>query len=93
VEASNTPQARDDATVVCINNTFSQEIGLNPLRDSIYIEDADNPYVNVIVAREEDKDNPKYKLFVESYQSQEVADFIIDTYEGATIPQFEYKRK
>ncbi|MDR2387658.1 MAG: MetQ/NlpA family ABC transporter substrate-binding protein [Deltaproteobacteria bacterium] len=93
VEAPLTPQARDDATIVCINNTFSAEVGLNPLNDSILIEDADNPYVNIIVVRPEDKDNPKYKLFVESYQSQEVADFILQEYKGATIPQFEYKRK
>ncbi|MDR2367599.1 MAG: MetQ/NlpA family ABC transporter substrate-binding protein [Deltaproteobacteria bacterium] len=92
VEAPMTPQARDDAAIVCINNTFSSEFGLNPLKDSIYIEDVDSPYANVIVARDEDKDNPNFKKFVESYQSQEVADFIIQQFEGATIPLFEYKK-
>jgi D-methionine transport system substrate-binding protein len=93
VEAPLTPKARDDAEVVCINNTFSAEVGLNPLKDSIYIEDVESPYANIIVARPEDKDNPNYKKFVESYQSQEVADFIIQKYEGATIPLFDYKKK
>jgi D-methionine transport system substrate-binding protein len=93
VEAPLTPQAREDATIVCINNTFSAEVGLNPLKDSIFIEDVESPYANIIVARPEDKDNPLYKQFVDAYQSQEVADFILEKYQGATIPLFEYKKK
>jgi D-methionine transport system substrate-binding protein len=93
VDATSTPQARQDAEIVCINNTFSAEAGLNPLKDSIYIEDVDSPYANVIVARPDDKDNPNYKTFVESYQSQEVADFILEKYSGATLPLFKYTAK
>ncbi|MDR2945337.1 MAG: hypothetical protein LBV79_01125 [Candidatus Adiutrix sp.] len=57
------------------------------------MEDAESPYVNVVVARAEDKDNPLYKKFVDAYQSQEVADFILTRFEGATLPAFEYKAK
>ncbi|MDR1656590.1 MAG: MetQ/NlpA family ABC transporter substrate-binding protein [Deltaproteobacteria bacterium] len=93
VEASQTPAARDDAAIVAINNNFAQGVGLNPLTDSIYLESFDSPYVNVIAARPEDKDNPLYLKFVESYQSQEVADFIIERFKGATVPVFDYEKK
>lgn len=93
VDASQTPNARDDAAIAAINNTFSVEHGLHPVNDAIYVEDFESPYANIIVARAADKDNPLYKKFVESYQSQEVADFILEHFKGATLPLFEYTKK
>jgi D-methionine transport system substrate-binding protein len=58
VQAQMTPQAREDATIVCINNTFSVKAGLYPLYDGLYVEAEDSPYANIIAARPEDKDNP-----------------------------------
>ncbi|MDR0355622.1 MAG: MetQ/NlpA family ABC transporter substrate-binding protein [Deltaproteobacteria bacterium] len=92
VEASLTPQTREDATIVCINNTFAEAAGLNALRDSIYMENFESPYANIIVARAEDKDNPAYKKFVEAYQSPEVAKYILDEFKGATVPLFDYPK-
>ena len=93
VDASQTPNARDDAAIAAINNTFSVEHGLDPLNDPIFLEDFESPYANIIVARGADKDNPVYKKFVESYQSQEVAEFILDHFKGATLPLFKYEKK
>ena len=92
VEAGQTPRSLDDVAAAAINNTFAIPAGLNPIKDAIYLEDADSPYVNVVVARAADKDNPLYKKFVEAYQSQEVADFILTRFEGSTAPAFEYKK-
>jgi D-methionine transport system substrate-binding protein len=93
VDASQTPAARDDAAIAAINNTFSVEHGLHPVNDAILIEDFESPYANIIVARAADKDNPAYKKFVESYQSQEVAEFILERFQGATLPLFDYQKK
>jgi len=92
VDAAQTPRSLDDVAAAAINNTFAIPAGLSPIKDAIYLEDADSPYVNVIVARTKDKDNPLYKKFVEAYQSQEVADFILTRFEGSTLPAFEYKK-
>lgn len=92
MDAVQTPKAMDDVAASAINNTFAIPAGLNPIKDAIYLEDADSPYVNVIVARFEDKDKPVYKKFVKAYQSQEVADFILKRFEGSTLPAFEYKK-
>ena len=73
-----------------INGGHAVDNGLNPKTDSIYLEKvedgADNPYVNVIVARSEDKDNETYKKIVKSFQSDDVKKVIEDTYKGAYIP-------
>jgi D-methionine transport system substrate-binding protein len=92
VDAAQTPRALDDVAAAAINNTFASEAGLNAIDDSIYREDADSPYVNVIVAREGEESNPLYKKFVAAYQTQEVADFILERFKGSTIPAFPYSR-
>ncbi len=90
VDAAQTPRTMEDAAAAAINNTFAIPAGLNPIKDAIYLEDADSPYVNVIVARAKDKDNPLYKKFVEAYQTKEVAEFILERFEGSTLPAFKY---
>ena len=92
VDAAQTPRSLEDVAAAAINNTFAIPAGLIPVRDAIYLEDANSPYVNVIVARTPDKNNPLYKKFVQAYQSQEVADFILSRFEGSTLPAFEYNK-
>lgn len=93
VEAAQTATALDEVATAAINNTFSIAQGLNVLRDSIYLESIDSPYINVIVARVEDRNNPLYNKFVKAYQSQEVADFIYSNFEYSTIPAFPHQKK
>ncbi len=90
LDAAQTPRSLDDVAAAAINNTFSIPAGFNPSKDAIYREGVDSPYVNVIVARAKDKDNPLYKKFVEAYQSKEVAEFILERYDGSSVPAFNY---
>lgn len=90
VEAAQTPRLLDDVDAAIINGGHAIDAGLNPNSDSIYLESAklgsDNPYINVIVARSEDKDNETYKKVVDYFRTDEVAKVIEDTYKGAYIP-------
>ena len=79
------------AAVINGGNAFTAK--LDPYADSIFSENLDpktNPYfgqlVNVIVAREADKDNPVYKKVVAAYQTQDVAQTLKDAYKGAYVP-------
>ena len=92
VDAAQTPRSLEDVAAAAINNTFAIPAGLIPANDAIFLEDAESPYVNVIVARAADKDNPLYQKFVQAYQSQEVADFILKRFEGSTLPAFKYRK-
>lgn len=74
LEAPQLPRVLDDDKVMIaiINNTFAAGVGLT-LRDGIFIEEKDSPYVNVIVSREDNKNDDKVKRFVKAFQSDEVA--------------------
>lgn len=90
VEAANTPSLLPDVAAAVINGGHAVDNGLNPKTDSIFLEKVedgvDNPYVNIIVARSEDKDNEIYKKIVKAYQSDDVKKVIEEVYKGAYIP-------
>lgn len=75
LEAPQLPRVLDDDKVVIaiINNTFAAGVGLT-LKDGIFVEEKDSPYVNVIVSREDNKDDDRVKRFVKAFQSDEVAE-------------------
>ncbi len=81
------PRSLDDKEVVVaiINNTFAGQIGLTAKRDGIMVEDSDSPYVNLIVTREDNKDQEKMKKFVKAYQSDEVAKVAEAEFKGGQI--------
>ncbi|MDR1044521.1 MAG: MetQ/NlpA family ABC transporter substrate-binding protein [Candidatus Adiutrix sp.] len=91
VDAAQTPRTLEDAAAAAVNNTYATDAGLQPVRDAIYREEAKgSPYANIIAVRAEDKDNPLYHKFVKAYQNKEVADFIMERYEGSSLPVFDY---
>lgn len=90
VEAANTASLLPDVAAALINGGHAIDNGLNPKTDSIYLEKVEggskNPYINVIVARTEDKDNENYKKVVEYFRTPEVAQKIEEVYKGAYLP-------
>lgn len=74
LEAPQLPRSLDDKQVVIavINTAYSSQIGLTPTKDGIFVEDKDSPYVNLIVAREDNKDAENVKTFIKAFQSDEV---------------------
>lgn len=87
IDAQQTPRVLEDVAVSIINNGVAARAGLNPKDDPIYMEDADNkdvaPYINVIAAKTEDKDNKTYKKIVELYHSDLAKDALKeDTKDG-----------
>ncbi|OAT29899.1 MetQ/NlpA family ABC transporter substrate-binding protein [Proteus myxofaciens] len=68
-----------------INNNFSSQVGLLAKRDGLFMEGTDSPYVNLIVARADDKDNENLKKLVEVFQSDEVLKKADDVYKGDAV--------
>ncbi|MCV5332573.1 MetQ/NlpA family ABC transporter substrate-binding protein, partial [Escherichia coli] len=58
LEAPQLPRSLDDVTLSIINTTYASSIDLSPERDGVFVEDKDSPYVNLIVAREENVNAP-----------------------------------
>jgi D-methionine transport system substrate-binding protein len=87
LEAPQLPRALDDqkVTIAIINNTFAGPAGLVAKRDGLFIEDEKSPYVNIIVSRDDNKDQYNVKRFVKSYQSPEVAAAAETAFKGGAI--------
>lgn len=93
--AANTlPSTLDDYGGATINGTYAIPVGLIPSKDGLIIEkqseSGDNPYVNIIAAREADKENETYLTIVKAYQTQLVAEFLLVNYNEAFFPAFDY---
>ncbi|MBT2687532.1 MetQ/NlpA family ABC transporter substrate-binding protein [Bacillus sp. ISL-47] len=87
-EASLLPQIYNngEGDAVLINSNYAIDAGLNPLKDSIAIEDKESPYVNVIAVRSGDEEKEGIKALVQVLRSKEIQDFILEKYEGAVVP-------
>ena len=87
LEAPQLPRALDDntVTIAIINNNFAAQAGLQANRDGLIVEDKNSPYVNLIVAREDNKNDKKVKEFVQSYESPEVEQAAAEGFKGGAI--------
>lgn len=94
VQANTLPSTLGDFAASTINGTYAIPYGLIPSRDGLIIEQqseaGDNPYVNIIVARTADADNPVYQTVVKAYQTQLVAEFLLVNYSETFFPAFPY---
>ena len=91
VEAALLPEFKINADVdyAIINNNYALQSGLNPVTDSLAIEDADSPYVNVVSVASGNEDTDAAKALAAALTSQQVADYINSKYEGAAIATIE----
>jgi ABC-type metal ion transport system substrate-binding protein len=96
-DANTLPQTLEDLGAATINGTYAIPAGLIPSQDGLITENQDdatdgegNPYVNIIVARSEDKDNETYKTIVDAFHTDIVGQYIIAKFNEAFIPAFDY---
>ncbi|RKS85708.1 D-methionine transport system substrate-binding protein [Orbus hercynius] len=87
IEVPMLPRSLDDAQVdlAIINNAFAGQVGLTPSEDGIFVEDKDSPYVNIIVARENNKTDPNVINFVKAYQTDAVATKANEVFNGGAV--------
>ncbi|MBM7600653.1 D-methionine transport system substrate-binding protein [Virgibacillus halotolerans] len=88
VDAATLPElySKEDNVLVAINTNYAIDADLNPLEDALIIEGDESPYVNVIAVRSEDKDNEALNTLVDVLHSDEIQQFIEETYDGAIVP-------
>ncbi|GAB2474161.1 MetQ/NlpA family ABC transporter substrate-binding protein [Comamonas humi] len=88
LDAAQLPRSLDDLDAAAVNTNFAISAGLNPKRDSIAMESADNPYVNILVVREADKGQPWVGQLVKAYHSEAIRRFIDTQFQGSVMPGF-----
>ena len=87
-EAALLPQMynSEEGDAVLINSNYAIDAGINPMEDSIALEESDSPYVNIIAVNTGDEDKPAIKALVEVLTSKEIQDFILDKWKGSVVP-------
>ena len=89
LDASQTARALDDVDLSIINGGMAADAGLYPQKDAIYLEEineASQPYINIIAARQDNKDNPDFQKIIAVFQTDETAAIIAEASNGANIP-------
>lgn len=89
LSATNIPASLEEVPLAAINSGVARDAGFIPTQDSIVLEEAvpgENPYINIIAVRTEDKDNAIYKRIVELYQTDATKEIIEEDSKGSSIP-------
>ena len=90
LEAAQVPRVKDEVAFMVLNGNYALEAGYSVAKDALAYEKSDSEaaktYVNVIAVKEGNENSDKIKALVEVLTSQEIKDYINNTYDGAVIP-------
>lgn len=92
MEAAQIAGVRDSVALAVINGNYALNAGLNAGTDAIATEDPNSvsaqTYANVLVVKEGNENNEKIQALVKALTSEEVRNYINETYSGAVVPIF-----
>lgn len=88
VEAKQLSKTLPDVALSVINSNYALEAGLNPVKDSLFIEDSDSPYANIIVVKKGHENDEKIKALNKAITTEEIKKYINDEFKGAVVPAF-----
>ena len=86
VEAAQVPRTIDDVELAVVNSNYAIGVGLNPVKDSIFIESKDSPYAVVVAARQGEEAKPGIEALVKALRTDKVKKFMLDKYQGGVVP-------
>lgn len=82
------PRVLDQVDLAVINTNYALDAKLDPSKDALLIEDKNSPYVNYLVGRPDNKDDPRVQKLAKALTSPEVKAFMARKYAGAVVPAF-----
>ena len=85
VEAAQLPNVLKDVDFAIINSNYAIDAGINPAEEALALEGVASPYGNVLVVKEGNEQNPEILALKAALESQAVADFISEEYDGAVV--------
>lgn len=88
IEAATIPSIVSEVDLAVINSNYAMGAGFNPVEDSLAIESADSPYVNILVVKEGNENNEAVQALIEVLHSDAIRDFINEEFDGAVVPAF-----
>lgn len=85
VEAAQLPNVLKDVDYAVINSNYAIQADLNPISDSLLIEDSSSEYGNIVAVKEGNENSDSIKALKAALESQKVKDFITEKYNGAVV--------
>lgn len=90
LEAAQVARVVDENAFVVLNGNYALGAGFSVAKDSLAYEKSDSAaaetYVNIIGVKEGNENSEAIKALVEVLKSDEIKNFINETYDGAVIP-------
>lgn len=89
VEAAQLPNVLQDVDYAIINSNYALSANMNPVKDSLGMEGAASAYANILSVKEGNENLPEVLALKAALESQQVADFIAQNYDGAVVSTVE----
>ncbi|MEA4972621.1 MAG: MetQ/NlpA family ABC transporter substrate-binding protein [Candidatus Metalachnospira sp.] len=93
LEAAQVARVKDEVAYVVLNGNFALQAGFSVAKDAIAYEQADSQaastYANIVAVKAGNENEEKIKALVEVLGSDEIKNYITNTYDGAVIPYAE----
>lgn len=90
LEAAQIPRVVQDMSYVVLNGNYALQADYSVAKDSLAYEKSDSEaaktYVNLIAVKEGNEGSEAIKALVEVLKSDEIKEYINETYDGAVIP-------
>ena len=85
VEAAQLPNMLKDVDYAVINSNYALPANLNPVSDSLLIEDSSSDYGNIVAVKEGNENSDLIKALKAALESKGVKDYIEKQYKGAVV--------
>ena len=88
LEAAQLPRSLPDVDAAAINGNYALQAGFNPVQESLILEGAENPYVNIVVVQKGNESDPRIAALRNALLSEKVKNYINSSYGGGVVPVF-----
>ena len=88
LEAAQLPRALINVDAAAINGNYALDAGLNPVKDSLIIEGAQSPYVNIVAVQKGQENDTRILALQKALLSPKVQKHIEETYHGGVVAVF-----
>ena len=88
--AEQVARVAEETSYIVLNGNYALQAGYSVSKDALAYETSDSEaaktYVNVIAVKEGNENSDKIKALVDVLKSDEIKDYINETYDGAVVP-------
>ena len=85
LDAASIPRTLNDVDAAVINGNYAIPAGLSATKDGLFVEGKDSPYVNIIVVKDGNQNDPRVKALVKALQSDKIKNYISEKFKDGEV--------